>query len=563
MPQLDARHATAMILVAVPAALAFALLPQHAPVYDATAYAFLLIGGAAFLGILGSASIDRRTAWMVAAWVVLVSAALVALWPLRPVLANLRLDVGVWREAGHPLARALWESLSRMDDYPELVLRALGMTFVVGVAALFGALAFPVLGFRATRIGADRQAKGGPWTATWMPPHQVAELAANRTGLPLARHQGRVLRYRKDDAKSWRGGHHAVIAGTRGFKGVSAVVPALLEHQGPVACLNIKGENFAVTRRHRRSLGRTVAVLNPFGVVEPSRDCFNPLDYVRPEELTRDVDLLADGAHFAEMARLLVAAAIEVVLTQEEPERRTLVAVADLLLSGGFDATLQAWVDNEDLIGRRPAQVAATILRTGDRERGSIQTAVSKAFAWMASDPMRRFLGASSFDLDDLLEDKLDLFVVVPLDQLEKQAVFMRLFVNLVLGTVVRQHGRRKVKAPILLALDEFVRLGRMEQIVNVANVAAGAGIEALFVTQDLGQLQKAYGKNDADSILGSCVTKRVFNLGDVATAEWVTRHLGEATVYAQQRREPPPPRTRSRPRDLLRRAEARPHDPR
>ncbi len=170
------------------------------------------------------------------------------------------------------------------------------------------------------------------------------------------------------------------------------------------------------------------------------------------------------------------------------------------------------------------------------------------AFAWMVSDPVRHFLGASSFPLDALLDDKLDLFIVVPLDQVEMQAVFMRLFVNLVLGTVVRQDGRRRPKAPILLVLDEFVRMGRMEQIVSVANVAVGAGVEALFVTRDVGQLQKAYGKNDADSILGSCVTKRVLNLGDVGTAEWVVRHMGEGTVYAQQVRER---RTSARGRDL------------
>lgn len=156
----------------------------------------------------------------------------------------------------------------------------------------------------------------------------------------------------------------------------------------------------------------------------------------------------------------------------------------------------------------------------------------------MQSDNMRHFLSGSSFRMDDLLDDRVDLFIVVPLDQVDKQAIFMRLFINLVLGTVVRQDGRRKVKAPILLVLDEFVRMGRMEQIMNIANVAAGAGVEALFVTQDTGQVEKAYGPNDARSIFGSCITKRIFNLNDIDTAEWAARHLGESTVYSQQIRE-------------------------
>ncbi|NBB81509.1 MAG: type IV secretory system conjugative DNA transfer family protein, partial [Verrucomicrobia bacterium] len=57
-------------------------------------------------------------------------------------------------------------------------------------------------------------------------------------------------------------------------------------------------------------------------------------------------------------------------------------------------------------------------------------------------------------------------------------------------------------------------------------------------VTQDTGQVEKAYGPNDARSIFGSCITKRVFNLNDIETAEWAARHLGESTVYSQQIRE-------------------------
>ncbi|MBP2536291.1 CocE/NonD family hydrolase [Agrobacterium tumefaciens] len=61
---------------------------------------------------------------------------------------------------------------------------------------------------------------------------------------------------------------------------MSVVIPAIIDHDGPVAVLDIKGENFAVTRRYRQSLGRQVVVLNPFGVIEPSKDHFNPLDYI-------------------------------------------------------------------------------------------------------------------------------------------------------------------------------------------------------------------------------------------------------------------------------------------
>lgn len=544
---LEARHWAVMIGAMILAAAAMIFLPQMVPLYPTTTYAFPVIAIAVILNTLGTAAERHRGALKFSAWLCLCAAALAALMPLREPLSILSTTVGTWTQAGRSLPRAIWAGLEGLGRYSDVEQQAMAISFGLGAFGVAFALSAPLMAIFNPRIGRNRKSRTGPWQAGWMSPRDVAQLARNRTGLPLALHKDKLLRYLKNDATGWRGGHHLVVAGTRGGKGVSAVIPAILDHQGPVVALDIKGENFAVTRRHREALGRKVAVLNPFGLVENGKDQFNPLDYIRPNELARDVALVADGlvkpeqgdgAHFSEMARQLVAAAIEVIVTQEESGRRNLIAVADLLLSANLDATLEAWADSQDLVGHRPAQTAATILRAGDRERGSIQTAVSKAFEWMQSDNMRHFLSGSSFRMDDLLDDRVDLFIVVPLDQVDKQAIFMRLFINLVLGTVVRQDGRRKVKAPILLVLDEFVRMGRMEQIMNIANVAAGAGVEALFVTQDTGQVEKAYGPNDARSIFGSCITKRIFNLNDIDTAEWAARHLGESTVYSQQIRE-------------------------
>lgn len=544
---IEPRHWLIMIAAVVVAALAFWGLPQLTPLYPPTTLALPVLAVAAILDTLGTASEGRRWPWKAVAWVFLVAAGCMALWPLRGLWASLQGTFLSWTNAGYPIPKAFVESAHSLEQYSDATLAAVSVSFGLGLTLIVMAAALPVRAAFNPKYRKDRKSRSGPWRAGWMKPQDVAQLARNKTGLPLALHQGKLLRYQKNDAKGWRGGHHLVIAGTRGGKGVGAVIPAILEHQGPVVALDVKGENFAVTLRHRQSLGRKVAVLNPFSVIEPSKDRFNPLDYIRPHELTRDVDLIADGlvkreagdgAHFAEMAKQLVSAAIEVIVTQEEPERRSLIVVADLLMSSGLEATLDAWAQNSDIVGHRPAQVAATLLAASEKERGAIQTTVSKAFAWMQSDAMRLFLSGSTFDLDDLLDDKLDLFIVVPLDQTERQTVFMRLFVNLVLGTAVRVHGTKNMKAPTLLALDEFVRMGRMEQMVNIATVAAGVGFEALFVTQDAGQVEKAYGREDTRAIFGSCITNRIFNLNDIETAEWVTRHLGEGTVYSQQIKE-------------------------
>ena len=544
---LEPRHRAMLGGAVLLAAGGYFLTPYLMPVHRTTVYAFPVAGLAWLLGTLASAAGNYRVALNVSCWIVLAGAGVAGGWPLLYVWADLQSVYLASIGAGASSLEAMWDVVLRYGSYSDRSENKILLAFGIGGFCLAGAGALPLAAILNPRIGRDRAAPTGPWEADWMDKRDIAYLARNKTGTPLARHKGKLLRYTADVDKGWLGGHHLVVAGTRGGKGVSAVIPTILEHQGPVVALDIKGENFAVTRRHRKKLGRTVAVLNPFGLIEEPSDRFNPLDYIRPNEMDRDIGLVADGlvktepgesAHFSELARQLVAGAIEVVITQEEPERRNLNTVADLILSQDLDATLRAWAENADLAGRQPAQIAATILRTGDRERGGIESTASKAFSWMASDEMRRFLSRSTFHMDDLLDDRLDLFIVVPLDSINRQAVFMRLFINLVLGTVVRQDGWRKVEAPILLALDEFVRMGWMEQIVNIANVAAGLDVQALFVAQDIGQVEQTYGPHDARSIFASCATKRVFNLGDPESAEWAARHLGERTVFSQQVRE-------------------------
>jgi type IV secretion system protein VirD4 len=269
---------------------------------------------------------------------------------------------------------------------------------------------------------------------------------------------------------------------------------------------------------------------------------------VRSDHLTRDAAVIAEGlvkpesgagAHFSTMARQLLAAAVEVVMRVAEPGDRNLITIADMLLSGDVVPLLEGWRDAPDEVGRSAAQIAAMMLAAGDRERGAVMTTVGKALSWCASDEMRQFLSLPpDWSFEDVLDDRADLFVVVPLDQVGPMSVFMRLVTNLILGSVTRQDGYRTLAKPILLVLDEFVRLGKMERFIDIATAGAGTGVEALFITQDRGQMDAVYGREDTSTLLGACASVRVFGLGrsDTTTAQWIVDALGDRTVEVRGR---------------------------
>lgn len=57
-------------------------------------------------------------------------------------------------------------------------------------------------------------------------------------------------------------------------------MPAILLHNGPVIVMDIKGENYTMTHRHRAASGSKVVCIDPFGIIEdPTHKVgFNPFD---------------------------------------------------------------------------------------------------------------------------------------------------------------------------------------------------------------------------------------------------------------------------------------------
>lgn len=424
------------------------------------------------------------------------------------------------------------------------------------------------------RLFLDRsyRVKEGPWVAGFLDRNKEKELLKNEKGIPLGVpfHEkgtnGRILRYLPNPSKGWLSGHHVVISGSQGGKGVSCVLPALLDHEGPVAVLDIKGELFAMTQEERQKKGRKVVVLNPFNVVEHNQWQWNPLDYIRPEEFERDSHIIIEGLlepetpynqHFYKIAADILQVTLEVILHTMPKEDFNLNTLYDFVCGPEFINQLKIWTKHSDFLEGRPAKMAATILSAGEEERGSFFTTIKRNLSWIGYEKNKAFLRPhndssgsndpnssnasnhsnrpNTFSFDELLDNKIDLFCVIPLDMIETMSGFLRLFTNIALGTVIRQSGYKNPKEKILLMLDEFPRLGAMRQLINIVTVAAGAGIEAFMVAQDKSSIESVWGK-ETDVIFGSSATVRVFNLGrtDSSTASWASSLMGDKTIVTR-----------------------------
>lgn len=346
-------------------------------------------------------------------------------------------------------------------------------------------------------------------------------------GLIVGKRDGRFLRYDKD-------GHLITFAPTRSGKGVGHVIPNLLTHRGSVVVNDIKGENLAVTSRHRATFSKVV-VFAPFGL---KSDCFNPLDFIRTntDDELDDVKVVADmmiredspqDPFWSREARSWLEALILFVAVEHEPIARNLGAVRYLLMQSpeDFMATVEDMVRSENASVR---QMAASITATEAKVAASVlSTAKSQTAVW-DSPRLQAITGRSDFAMEDLKRETVSLYIVIPPENLQVYAPVMRLMVGLAVKAMTRVPGVPQKR--VLFLVDEFAALGYMQPIEEGITLLAGYGISLWLFVQDLSQIKGLY-RGRWETLLSNCSVRAAFGVSDVMTARLVSESLGNTTI--------------------------------
>ena len=349
--------------------------------------------------------------------------------------------------------------------------------------------------------------------------------------------------------------HVMAFAPTRSGKGVGLVVPTLLSWPGSCVVHDIKGENWQLTAGWR-AMSSFALLFNP---TDPRSAAYNPLLEVRrgPEEV-RDVQNIADilvdpeGSiekrnHWEKTSHALLVGVILHVL-YAEPDK-TLRGVAGFLSDPArpFDLTLKVMMTTAHLGEARVHPVVASaareVLNKSENERsGVLSTAMS--FLGLYRDPtVAAVTEHCDWRIDDLVaaEHPVSLYLVVPPSDISRTKPLIRLILNQIGRRLTERldaghldadaaDGRRKV----LLMLDEFPALGRLDFFESALAFMAGYGLRAFLIAQSLNQIEKAYGPNNA--ILDNCHVRVTFATNDERTAKRISDALGTATELRAQR---------------------------
>ncbi|KQX22771.1 type IV secretory system conjugative DNA transfer family protein [Sphingomonas sp. Root1294] len=347
--------------------------------------------------------------------------------------------------------------------------------------------------------------------------------------------------------------HTLIVARTRTGKGTSVIVPTLLLYDSSIFVIDPKGENAAITARYRRDvLGHDVHIINPWNVLPghfqkqgfSTYATYNPLDILDRNDpnVVSVAGSLATNLcgvespsepHWRENAIAMVAG-ILLWIADQPGQPPTLAHLADLISGGpsGNDLrkTLFPQMIASSAYDGAMRIMVARFLQMGDKEYGSVYSNAATQLQFLADPRVKAATMKSSFQSSDIVKGKSTIFIIIPDNQMQRQATWLRLM----LGAVSEAYKRFDPAASGhrgMLLIDEFPVLGRVDTVVSDLGIVGGKGLDITLVVQDQSQLKARYGQDQTDVILSQCAWRWYCNIGDQGTAEYISNALGQMTV--------------------------------
>ena len=120
------------------------------------------------------------------------------------------------------------------------------------------------------------------------------------------------------------------------------------------------------------------------------------------------------------------------------------------------------------------------------------------------------------------------LYLIVPPSDISRTKPLVRLILNQIGRRLTEELDAGTKRHKILLMLDEFPALGKLDFFESALAFMAGYGVRAFLIAQSLNQIEKAYGANNA--ILDNCHVRVSFATNDERTAKRISDALGTAT---------------------------------
>ena len=336
-------------------------------------------------------------------------------------------------------------------------------------------------------------------------------------------------------------GHFLVCAPTRSGKGVGLVIPNLLNWGASSIVLDIKRENFEITSGFRKSVGQKVFMFSPVDENGMSHR-FNPLDTVRRDETHKISDLqelaaiLLPISHSSEAmwmneARdLFIGLALYVI---DNPFIPASIGQINRILKGDKELhkTLEGIIEINDDLHPSARNAFLNFIGKAEKERSGVKSTLTSTLTLWNNPVIDAVTETSDFSFDRLRAERTTIYISVSINQLQSLAPLLNLFIQQAVNVLSRKLPDAKNPYEVLMLLDEFASLGKMDVIAKNMAFLAGYNVRIMNIIQGLGQLENLYGRNGMEGFLQNSHIQVFFASNDAMTSKHVSDALGTKTI--------------------------------
>lgn len=357
------------------------------------------------------------------------------------------------------------------------------------------------------------------------------------------------------------GGKFLIFNGTEQGKNVLAacppgsgktqglMIPNCLNWPGSLVALDTKGDCYARTAGFRASVGQEVYQLN-FLSREYRTHQYDPFAYVSGDKNFRVADI-EKIAHYlcpnppppgdpfwASGARDMFRAIALYLLDTNKP--CTLGTILDTVETPEELQTFAKRIIKEAMAGKitlndQSVRDLSKIASRPDKTHGGVKDQLTAALAPLKNPLVRFATSANTFDLRELRCKPMSIYLNVARPDIPVLRPIINLFFQQLvdLNMVVEYGQDPKHKNELLLGLDEFAQLGRLDAVFEGITFFRSFGIRALVLLQSPSQNRTTYSVEGAKTFEQSFDCSVFFSPAarDIETADLVSRLLGDQTV--------------------------------
>jgi len=334
--------------------------------------------------------------------------------------------------------------------------------------------------------------------------------------------------------------HILLFAPTGSGKGVGFVIPNLLFWKDSVIVHDIKLENYELTSGWRKKhLKQKVFLWNP---ADPDgiSHCYNPMDWIskKPGQMVDDVQkicnfLLPEQEFWQNEARALLTG-IMLYLVAAEDKPATLGEVVRTLRNDDVVYNLAVVLDT---MGKKIHPVSymniASYLQKPDKERGSVTSTANSSLELWSNPLIDTTTATSDFNLHELKLTPHTLYIGLTPDNISRLKPLMNMFYQQAAAFFTGHMPRPNEKHGILMLMDEFPTLGKMEQFLAGIAYFRGYKVRLFLIIQDTEQLKGIYEENGMNSFLSNSTYRITFAANNMETANLISQLLGNKTATA------------------------------